>query len=83
MPGMAGERLIAVYAIHPFAAVSTSPIPVRAPTTLPDGTPVMFRSISEIDGRLSSPVHGVALNGQVSTDQDEGLTELTWLVISH
>ncbi|MDI1432775.1 hypothetical protein [Polyangium sorediatum] len=78
----AGEELVAVYTLHPFAAVSASPIAVRAPSDLPAGTKVRFRSISEIDGAFSEPVPGEADGTSVATAPQTGLTELTWLVIS-
>ena len=76
------EQIIAVYALHPFAATSASPIAVRAPSDLPPGTAVRFRTISEIDGHLSEPAPGHADGSVVETDPAEGITELTWLVIS-
>ena len=76
------EEIIAVYALHPFAAVSASPIAVRAPSALPAGTEVRFRTISEIDGHLSDPAPGRATGTVVETDPSAGITELTWLVIS-
>ncbi|HET6479325.1 MAG TPA: hypothetical protein VFG35_04670, partial [Actinoplanes sp.] len=41
---LGGEEIVAVYALHPFAAVSASPIAVRAPSDLPSGTAVKFRT---------------------------------------
>lgn len=79
---LAGEELVAIYALHPFAATSSSPIGVRAPSTLPPGTAVQFRTISEIDGSLSEPVPGVADGSTVSTSDGAGIHELTYLVIS-
>lgn len=76
------EEILAVYALHPFAATSASPIAVRAPSDLPAGTPVRFRSINEIDGHLSEPVPGVADGTAVTTEPSLGITELSWLVIS-
>jgi hypothetical protein len=77
-----GEEIVAVYALHPFAATSASPIAVRAPSDLPPGTAVRFRTISEIDGHLSEPVPGQADGSAVETDPSAGISELTWLVIS-
>lgn len=77
-----GEEIIAVYALHPFAATCTSPIAVRAPSNLPSGTAVNFRTISEIDGHLSEPAPGHADGTAVATDLGAGIRELTWLVIS-
>lgn len=78
----ADEEVVAVYALHPFAATSSSPIAVRAPSDLPPGTQVKFRTISEIDGHLSEPVPGQANGSAVETDAEAGITELTWLLIS-
>ncbi|MDI1484190.1 hypothetical protein QHF84_46765 [Polyangium sp. y55x31] len=77
-----GEALVAVYALHPFATVSSSPIAVRAPSDLPAGTKVRFRTISEIDGAFSEPVPGEADGTSVATAPQVGISELTWLVIS-
>lgn len=76
------EELLAVYALHPFAATSASPIGVRAPSDLPAGTAVRFRSINEIDGHLSEPVPGLADGTAVETEPGAGISELSWLVIS-
>ncbi|GAB4509356.1 MAG: hypothetical protein Tsb0020_25830 [Haliangiales bacterium] len=81
-PELDGEEVIAVYAMHPFAAESASPIAVRAPTDLEDGTPVKFRTISELDGNFSEPAPGAANGGQVSTDPGVGITRITYLVIT-
>lgn len=79
---LGSEQVVALYALHPFAATSRSPIALRAASNLPAGTPVNFRTISELDGRLSMPVRGQADGSFVSTDPSVGITELTWLVIS-
>jgi hypothetical protein len=79
---LGAEEILAVYALHPFAAVSASPMAVRAPSDLPAGTAVKFRTISEIDGHLSDPAPGRATGTAVETDPAVGITELTWLVIS-
>jgi len=79
---LGGEEVIAVYALHPFAAASATPIAVRATSSLPDGTRVNFRTINEIDGTFSAPVPGQAARGYLATDPGAGITELTWLVIS-
>jgi hypothetical protein len=78
----AGEVVIAVYAIHPFGATSRSPIAVRAPSTLPPGTPVLFRTIRDIDGTFSEPVPGRATGTHVVTDATRGIAALTHLVIT-
>ena len=80
--GLGNDQVLAVYALHPFAAKSTVPIQVKARTPLPDGTVVRFRTISEIDGQFSPPVSGRAAGGWVSTDAGAGISELTYLVIA-
>jgi hypothetical protein len=82
LPELGGEEVVAIYALHPFAATSTSPIGVKAPSTLGAGTVVKFRAISEIDGRLSEPALGKADGAFVTTDVGAGIHALTWLVIS-
>lgn len=79
---LGNDQVLAVYALHPFAAKSAMPIQVRARMPLPDGTVVRFQTISEIDGRFSPPVSGRAAGGWVSTDAGTGISELTYLVIS-
>ncbi len=81
-PLPANERVLAVYALHPFGATSESPIGVRMPSTLPAGTPVKFRTMSEFDGSFSAPVPGRATGQHVVTDPSVGITELTYLVIT-
>jgi hypothetical protein len=80
LPG--SETLLVVYAIHPFGATSTSPIGVKAPSTVPPGTPIRFRTIHEIDGTFSEPASGRATGTHVVTDASTGITELTHLVIT-
>jgi hypothetical protein len=82
LPALGAEEILAVYALHPFTTTSLSPIAVRAPSTLAAGTAVYFRSVSELDGRLSAPVLGHADGAFVKTDPADGIAELTWLVIS-
>jgi hypothetical protein len=81
-PALGGEAVIAVYALHPFAAQSAVPIAVRLPTGLPAGARVRFRTINEIDGTFSAPVPGHVSDGHLVTDPGVGITELTYLVIS-
>lgn len=82
LSALGDEEIIAVYAIHPFGASSSSPIGVRVPSDLPAGTAVKFRSISEIDGLLSEAAPGRATGTAVETDPGAGISELSWLVIS-
>jgi hypothetical protein len=81
-PALGPERIIAVYALHPFAAKSAAPIAVRVLSSLPAGTPVRFRTINEIDGTFSAPVAGQAGGRYLTTDAGAGITELTYLIIS-
>ncbi|NUN12958.1 MAG: hypothetical protein HUU55_04915 [Myxococcales bacterium] len=76
------EQVVAMYALHPFSAKSTSPISVKAPSSLPNGTPVLFRTISSLDGLLSDPIAGKADGQWVSTPEDQGIYELTRIVIT-
>lgn len=82
IPDLGSEQIIAVYAIHPFGAHSSSPIAVKAPSTVAAGTTVYFRSISELDGLLSPPATGLADGAFVATAAGQGITELSWLIIS-
>jgi hypothetical protein len=82
LPALAAEEVLAVYAVHPFAATSLSPIGVRAALAVPAGTAVRFRSISEIDGHLSPAVPGRADGSSVATDPGTGLLELTYIIVS-
>lgn len=79
-----GETVVASYAIMPFGTKSSSKIPVTVATKLAPGTVVYFRSISELDGKLSDPATGKeAQDGlSASTDPGQGITNLTWLVVS-
>jgi hypothetical protein len=81
-PELGGEQVVAVYAMHPFGGTSASPIGVRAPADLPDGTSVKFRTISEIDGTFSEPVTGQVDAGYAATGPGVGITRITYLVIT-
>jgi hypothetical protein len=87
------EPVHAVYAIHPFATKSSSPIAVKLPSDLPAGTLVHLRTVSHIDGRFvkvvnnamvpsDDPVIGHADGSFITTDPGQGITLLTHLVIS-
>lgn len=82
IPELGESEIVAVYALHPFAAHSASPIEIRAALPLPSGTAVEFRAISEIDGHLFEPVFGTSDGTAVTTAPGTGITELTWLIIS-
>lgn len=81
-PALGKERVIAVYALHPFAATSVLPIAVRLPSRLAAGTRVKFRTIDEIDGTFSDPVAGASTGRYLVTDPATGINRLTYLVIS-
>jgi hypothetical protein len=78
----ANETVVAVFAVYPLGATSRSPVSVRAPSTLPKGTPVRFRSVDDVDGTLSAPVPGRATGTHVTTDESAGITRLTHIVIT-
>jgi hypothetical protein len=82
LPELGAEEVIAVYALYPFVTTSESPIGVSAPSSLASGTPVIFRSMSELDGKLSAPAPGQADGTDVKTAALAGVDVLTWLVIS-
>lgn len=78
-----GEEIIGVYAMHPFGAISSSPIGISVASNLPEGTPVYFRSIDEIQGDLAEPALGHADGQHLTSDPGQGIRELSWLVISY
>lgn len=81
-PGMFADEVEAVYAIHPFATASATPIAVKAPSTLPAGTLVHFWAVSHLTGILIGPTVGHADGQFVTTDPGLGIDLLTHLVIS-
>jgi len=81
-PALGSEDVVAVYALHPFAAKSGTPVAVRVDSRLPAGTPVAFRTIDETDGTFSDPVSGTATGESVVTDPGRGITSLTHLVVT-
>jgi hypothetical protein len=80
-PGERTGRIIAVYALHPFAATSTEPIGVRIPAEVPDGTAVRLMVVDEIDGTFAESVDAVVRNGEIVTPEGTGITRLTHLVV--
>lgn len=80
--GLEAEEVLAVYALHPFGATVTSPVGVSAPVDLPPGTPVYFRSIGTLGQGLSAPAIGASDGSRASTGEGEGLTELSYVVVS-
>jgi len=79
---LGSEKIVAVYALYPFGAKSSSPIAVRIKSTLPSGTKVNLRTISEIDGTLSEP-RGATSDGRfITSDAGTGIVNLTWLIAS-
>jgi hypothetical protein len=81
-PDLDAAQVIAVYALHPFAATCDSPIPVRVSTDLPEGTPLRFHTVDELDGRIGETVPGRVEQGYATTDPGTGITKITYLVIS-
>lgn len=84
-PELTAQQIVAVYALHPFAARSHSPIAVRAAldsSNLPADAALEFRTVSELDGSLSEPVRGLARAGFATTELGAGISKLSWLVIS-
>ena len=77
-----GEDVLGVYTLHPFAAQSLSPVPVRAPSSLPAGTLVYFRSVDPLDGSLSAPAEGRSDGQYAETVEGDGLSLLTQVVLS-
>lgn len=76
------EDVLAVYALHPFAARSSRPIAVHIESDLPAGTTVRFRTINDEDGSFSDPIDGIATGQALITPDQSGVTMLTHLVVS-
>lgn len=79
---LSGERVLAVYALHPFAASSRVVVGIQLESELAAGTPVLFRTIDELDGRFSEPIPGVATGTSLVTAEAAGITSLTHLVVT-
>jgi hypothetical protein len=79
---LSDERVLAVYALHPFAATSRNAVGIQLESDLAAGTTVLFRTIDEIDGRFSEPVPGVATGTSLMTEEGTGINVLTHLVVS-
>jgi hypothetical protein len=77
-----GAPLLAVYALHPFAATCTSVIGVRVPVDAPDGTVVEIRTLSHLDGNVAEVVAATVENGHAVTAPGVGITRLTYLLVS-
>lgn len=78
-PGLPADGVLAVYALHPFAWKTDVPIGVRV--EIDGGSAVSFRTIDEVDGRLSDPVAGGKIGNTVVTEPGSGITLLTHLVV--
>lgn len=76
------DHILAVYALHPFATTSTTPMSVRVPIDRPDGTTVRFHVVSELDGNCSPAVTGQVEGGYATTDPGTGITRLTHLIVT-
>ncbi|MCX4240432.1 hypothetical protein [Paraliomyxa miuraensis] len=81
-PELGDREVVAVFGLHPFETTCGSPIAVRLPTSLPDGTTVELSTIDHLDGTLDAPVPGHVEAGFIVTDPGQGITRLTHLVIS-
>jgi hypothetical protein len=81
-PDLDPADVIAVYAMHPFAARSASPIAVRVPVDVPDGTAVEFRTLDELDCEFLDVVPGQVVDGHATSDPGTGIMRLTYLVLS-
>jgi hypothetical protein len=77
-----GAPVLAVYALHPFAATCGSPVGVRLPVDVPDGTQVELRTLSHLDGNVAEVVEAVVEDGYAVTAPDTGITWLTYLIVS-
>ena len=72
----------------PFTMPSApSKVGVQFPLSakLPAGTKINLRTVSEIDGTMSPAATAtVGIDGlTVTSDQGQGISELTWLIASH
>jgi hypothetical protein len=78
-----GEReVLGVWAAHPFATRSDTPMGIAVPVALADGTAVEVFSVSHLDGRLSDPVAAEVSGGMATTLPGEGLEWLTHVVVA-
>lgn len=81
-PDAEDRDVVAVFAMHPFATRSESPVSLSLPSDLAAGTEVSLFWVSHLDGTLSEPVPGVADGAQVTTEAGEGLEWLTHVVVT-
>jgi len=85
-----GGSELAVYAISPFAATMRPPgdggvqsvFAFQATLATAPNAEVHFWAISDLDGTLLGPAIGHGDGTTVSTDPGQGLSELSWMVIS-
>lgn len=75
-------QVLAVYALHPFAATCNSVIGVRVPVDAPDGTMVEIRTLSHLDGNIAEVVPAIVEDGHAVTAPGSGITRLTYLLVS-
>ena len=73
---------IGAFALSPHGMTSSSKMRVRLPTTLAAGTQVKLYTIGDLDGALSAPIVAVSDGSKLATAAGEGITELTWLILS-
>lgn len=81
-PELGDETVWAVFAIHPFATTSASPIAIEVPCDLPAGTVVHVRAPDHLDGTMSAPATARCDGAVLTTDPGQGVTKLTHLVFS-
>lgn len=77
-----GAQVLAVYALHPFAATCGTPVGVRVPVDVPDGTRLRLHTLSHLDGNVVEVVEAVVQGGYAQTGPDEGIMWLTHLIVS-
>jgi hypothetical protein len=76
-----GAEVLAVYALHPFAARSSAPggrVGAGRPGGRGGGAP---RAVSHLDGTLSAPVIADVSGGRAVSMEGEGLEWLTHIVV--
>lgn len=91
---LGGDTVVGSWALAPFTTRSESKVAVHVDlaavpsatelSTLAPSSAVHFYSVSEFDGHLEEPSAGhVSADGTtISTDPGEGITNLSWLVVT-
>jgi hypothetical protein len=78
-----GIRPVAAFALSPHGMESSTKIGVRLPTQLPAGTQAALHTVNDLDGVLSAPITVVSDGSVLATAPGDGITELTWLIVSN